>query len=79
MTVPVTTPRQTPRLLSEAESKSGSGADRRLASAEPEPTEPTEPTVLTAPTGQFAPRPLGGVITRSLEDLWDEAPDGADF
>lgn len=79
MTVPVTTPRQTPRLLSEAESKSGSGADRRLASAEPEPTEQTAPTETAEPTGQFGSRPLGGVITRSLEDLWDEAPDGADF
>jgi hypothetical protein len=26
----------------------------------------------------FAPRAVGGVITRSLEDLWDELPDIAE-
>jgi hypothetical protein len=27
----------------------------------------------------FAPRPAAGVITRSLEDIWDELPNGADL
>lgn len=79
--VPVTTPghapRLTPRLLSDGELQTAAtGADTRIA-----PTERAERDIAerTDSTVAFAPRPLGGVITRSLEDLWEEAPDGADF
>jgi hypothetical protein len=78
VTVPVTTPGQaprlTPRLLAEAESQAAAvGADTRIALTERATAERTDTTVA------FAPRSLGGAITRSLEDLWEEAPDGADF
>jgi RNA polymerase sigma factor (sigma-70 family) len=37
------------------------------------PRRPDQPEAVV-----FTPRPAGGVITRSLEDIWDELPDGAD-
>ncbi|MFI5276647.1 MAG: RNA polymerase sigma factor [Ktedonobacterales bacterium] len=79
--VPVTTPGQaprlTPRLLAEAEAQAAAaGADTRIAPTERAERDTAERTDTTV---AFAPRSLGGAITRSLEDLWEEAPDGADF
>jgi len=74
VTTPLQNPRLTPRLRSVAPSQpSAAGADARVARDERGTVDVTD-----APAS-FTPRPLGGVITRSLEDLWEEAPDGADF
>ncbi len=59
--------------------------------AEPLEPQPISIPVLSATTADpgaddatddaalFAPRPSAGVITRSLEDIWDELPDSADL
>lgn len=85
--VPVTTPlkasRPTPRLRSDAPSQPGGfGADARVAPTpydERDERDERGTVDATDAPASFTPRPLGGVITRSLEDLWEEAPDGADF
>lgn len=80
VTTPLQTPRLTPRLRSDAPSQpSVAGADARVAPTPRDERDERGTVDATDAPASFTPRPPGGVITRSLEDLWEEAPDGADF